>query len=137
MFLRWPKYKIVSWKMLDDCRLTFTLVDATLFLSESWCAFQPTPIKNVTREFKKAFFSNENYFSRFNGFSFKSERSSKFSHKWIYALGSYRKSPFITGHFSMNSPPTNGLKTEILIYRAEKSSSWIQAADYPFSNGNR
>ena len=85
---------------------------------------------------KKVYFNSLKLFSRFNGHSFKSERSSKFPHKWVYALGSYRQSPFITGHYSMSSPSTYGLKTEILIYRAEKSS-WIQAADYPFSNGNR
>ena len=46
------------------------------------------------------------------------------------ALGSYRNSPFVTGHHSS----TNGLKTEILNYG---SKEWEQAGDYPFSNGNR
>ena len=43
------------------------------------------------------------------------------------ALGSYRNSPFVTGHNSA----TNGLKTEILNY---ESKEWEQAGDYPFSN---
>ena len=46
------------------------------------------------------------------------------------ALGSYRNSPFVTGHYSSK----NGLKTEILNYG---SGVWEQAGDYPFSNGNK
>ena len=46
------------------------------------------------------------------------------------ALGSYRNSPFVTGHGSS----TNGFKTEILNY---KSGNWEEGAGYPFSNGNR
>merc|ERR1711990_267087 len=46
------------------------------------------------------------------------------------ALGSYRNSPFVTGHYSL----PNGLKTEILDYDSQK---WEQLADYPFSTGNR
>ena len=68
------------------------------------------------------------YFSSFNGETFKTEPSSKFPHGYVYALGSYRNSPFVTGHYS-----TNGLKTEILNYGSEE---WVQADDYPFSNGN-
>ena len=58
--------------------------------------------------------------------TFKSEPSSKFSH-FVLALGSYRNSPFVTGHDSA----TNGLKTEILNYG---SGGWEQASDYPFSS---
>jgi len=65
----------------------------------------------------------------FDGKTFKTEPSSKFSHAYVYALGSYRKSPFVTGHGSS----TNGLKTEILNYKA---GYWYQADDYPFSDGN-
>ena len=46
------------------------------------------------------------------------------------ALGSYRNSPFVTGHYDY----TNGFKTEILDYEA---GEWTQKADYPFSNGDR
>ena len=46
------------------------------------------------------------------------------------ALGSYRNSPFVTGQ----SSATNGLKTEILNYGL---GEWVQADDYPVSNGNR
>ena len=67
-------------------------------------------------------------FSRFNGTSVKKEPSSKFSHENVYALGSYRDSPFVTGR----ACEWNGLKTERLDYKAGK---WIQAKDYPFSNG--
>ena len=47
------------------------------------------------------------------------------------ALGSYRNSPFVTGG---NPSATNGLKTEILNYSL---GEWVQADDYPFSNGDR
>ena len=46
------------------------------------------------------------------------------------ALGSYRNSPFVTGHYSND----NGLKTEILDYEA---GEWKGAVDYPFSNKDR
>ena len=45
-------------------------------------------------------------------------------------MGSYRNSPFVTGHYSS----INGLKTEILDYDA---GQWNDAQDYPFSNTNR
>ena len=48
----------------------------------------------------------------------------------MFALGSYRNSPFVTGENSA----TNGLKTEILNYSSEE---WEQAGDYPFSNRDR
>ena len=70
--------------------------------------------------------SFENVFS-FDGTNFKSEASSQFNH-FVLALGSYRNSPFVTGHDS----DTNGLKTEILDYEA---GEWKQVADYPFSKG--
>ena len=70
------------------------------------------------------------YFFSFNGATFKTEPSSKFPHREVMALGSYRNSPFVTGHYSS----TNGLKTEILDYDSQK---WEQLADYPFSNGDR
>ena len=70
------------------------------------------------------------YFFSFNGATFKTEPSSKFPHREVMALGSYRNSPFVTGHYSS----TNGLKTEILDY---DSQEWEHLADYPFSTGNR
>ena len=70
------------------------------------------------------------YFSSFNGETFKTEASSKFPHVYVFALGSYRNSPFVTGQQSS----TNGLKTEILNYG---SGEWEQAGDYPFSNSDR
>ena len=73
---------------------------------------------------------HQNYFSRFDGKSFKTEASSQFPHAYVYALGSYRNSPFVTGNWAW----INGLKTEILNYG---SGEWKQAGDYPFSNGDR
>ena len=52
-----------------------------------------------------------------------------YSH-FLVSLGSYRKSPFVTG----NSNSSLGLKTEILDYDA---GQWNDADDYPFSNGDR
>ena len=65
------------------------------------------------------------YFSRFDGISFKNESSSKFSHKWVYALGSYQNSPFVTGS---GDEKDGGLKTEIL-----KKTKWTVVTDYPFA----
>ena len=70
------------------------------------------------------------YFFSFDGETFKTEASTKFLHQNVMALGSYRNSPFVTGHGSS----TNGLKTEILNY---KSGTWEEGIEYPFSNGNR
>ena len=70
------------------------------------------------------------YFFSFDGETFKTEASTKFLHQNVLALGSYRNSPFVTGHGSS----TNGLKTEMLDYDSEK---WEQLADYPFSTGDR
>ena len=67
---------------------------------------------------------------RYNGETLKIEPSSKYSHALVYALGSYRNSPFVTGHYSS----TNGLKTEILDYDA---GQWNEAVEYPYSNGDR
>ena len=69
--------------------------------------------------------------SRFNGDyeNFKTEPSSNFSHRDVNALGSYRKSPFVTGSYWSS---TDGLKTEILDRAA---GQWYQVADYPFTNG--
>ena len=60
------------------------------------------------------------------------EASSKFFHAGVSALGSYKNSPFITGHAPSNPFTTSneGLKTEILDYEDNK---WISAKDYPFS----
>ena len=76
---------------------------------------------------KAHFKSLENFFFSFDGTNFNSEVSSQFPHRDVLALGSYRNSPFVTGHSS-------GLNTEILDYEA---GQWKQAADYPFSNGDR
>ena len=46
------------------------------------------------------------------------------------ALGSYRKSPFVTGHNSASNDNA-GLKTEILNY---ESQEWEEADDYPLPN---
>ena len=83
----------------------------------------------LVRSKENSFKSLINLFS-FDGTNFKSEASSQFPHYAVMALGSYRNSPFVTGH----SSSVNGLKTEILDYEA---GEWKQAADYPFSNGNR
>ena len=67
---------------------------------------------------------------RFDGITFKDEPSSEFPHAYVLSLGSYKGSPFVTGHAST----TNGVKTEILDYL---SGQWQRAASYPFSNENR
>ena len=72
-----------------------------------------------------------NCFSSFNGETFKTQPSTKFPHEYIYELGFYRNSPFVTGHGSSK----NGLKTEIL--DPYGSREWEQAGDYPFSSGDR
>ena len=69
-------------------------------------------------------------FSSFNGETFKTEASTKFSHLNVLALGSYRNSPFVTGQ----NAATDGLKTEILVYGADE---WAETTEYPFSNGDR
>ena len=79
---------------------------------------------------KKSIFLTLN-FSSFDGDIFKTEPSSKFPHSYVWALGSYRNSPFVTGE-SLTS--INGLKTEILNYGLRH---WEQTSDYPFSNGDR
>ena len=65
-------------------------------------------------------------FFRFNGNSFKTEPSSKYSHENVGALGNYRGSPFVTGG---NTGVKKRTVTEILNY---KSQEWNQADDYPF-----
>ena len=106
-------------------------VDVIHFPLASCFVFLDEPSKNVTRKFKyKVNRPHQNYFSRFNGETFKTEPSSQFPHYKVYALGSYRNSPFVAGHDSS----TNGLETEILNYGSEE---WEQAEDYPFSNGDR
>ena len=76
----------------------------------------------------KTKFRNKQKRFSFDGINFKTEASSQFPHS-VMALGSYRNSPFVTGHYD-----TNGLNTEILDYAA---GEWKQEADYPFSNGDR
>ena len=68
--------------------------------------------------------------SRFYGDydNFITEPSSNFEHQ-NNALGSYRKSPFVTGSYRSSR---DGLKTEILDLTA---GQWNQVADYPFTNG--
>ena len=74
----------------------------------------------------------QNHVFSFDGTSFKTEPSSKYPHDYVYALGSYRNSPFVTGHmlytFSLNK---DALKTEILDYKAK---NWTEAKDYPFAD---
>ena len=82
---------------------------------------------NVTRKLNKIISIRQKYFSRFNGITFKTEPSSKFSHRYTYALGSYRNSPFVTGRYSS----FYGLETEILDYKSKK---WTEVKDYPFAS---
>ena len=63
--------------------------------------------------------------SSFDGTNFQSEASSIFPHFAVKALGNYRDSPFVTGGRPV------GLQTEILDHA---TSTWVQTADYPFSN---
>ena len=117
--------------MLANCLSTFVLVDVILFPLESCFVFLTRQQKDVIRKFEyKVKGPHQNHFSSFDGETFKSEASSKFPHFYVLALGSYKNSPFVTGHDS----GSNGLKTEILNLG---SGEWEQAGDYPFSNGNR
>ena len=110
----------------------YRLLEAHVILSplESCCVLTLEKVNNVIRKFKKISDTHQDYCSRFDGTSFKTEPSSKFPHKAVGALGSYRHSAFVTGSYSS----TNGLKTEILDYQAKQ---WHQADDFPFSNGDR
>ena len=128
MYFRWARFKIADWQVLGHCLLIFVMVDVILF-SLALCFVSPTRLhKNVIRKFEyKVEWPHQNYFSSFDGETFKSEASSKFPHAYAMALGSYRKSPFVTG-------ASSGFKTEILNL---ESGEWEQAGDYPFSNGNR
>ena len=51
-------------------------------------------------------------------------------------MGSYRGSPFVTGHSGYDSYENDafGLKTEIF---DKDENIWNSATDYPFSIGNR
>ena len=66
---------------------------------------------------------------RFDGMNFKNELSSNHNHQFVYALGNYKGSPFVTGHDGKN-----GFQTEILDYSENR---WDQEEDYPFSPGYR
>ena len=68
-------------------------------------------------------------FSRFDGYTFKVESSSNYSHSMVDALGVYKEAPFVTGSYT----PSNK-KTEILDYA---SKQWNLVADYPFGSGDR
>ena len=117
--------------MLANCLSILLLVDVIPFHLELCFVLPLKPVKNVIREFKlKLNWPHQNYFCSFNGETLKAEASSNFPHRGVYAVGSYRNSPFVTGSSSF----TNGLKTEILNYG---SGEWEQAGDYPFTNGNR
>jgi len=70
-------------------------------------------------------------FSSFNGETFKREASSKYQHGYVYALGNYRNSPFVTGN---NYYHEDLLKTEILNYG---KGEWEEGLEYPFSPGDR
>ena len=106
------------------------VADVILLILELWCAFQTRPLKNVTRKSNKIISIRQNYFARFNGISFKPEPSSIFDHKSVYALGSYRNSPFVTGSDISGHYRSVGLNTEILDYKAQK---WTEVKDYPFA----
>ena len=117
--------------MLASCLLNFIKADAIVSHLESCYVFQLKHHKNVIRKFlKKLKEIADRTFSSFDGATFKTEASSKFPHNSVRALGSYRNSPFVTGHDSS----TNGLTTEILDY---EQGEWEQESDYPFSNNNR
>ena len=97
--------------------------------------FSPRRLTRMSFVSSNAKFTNGQWltpsiYSSFNGETFKTEASTKFLHQNVMALGSYRNSPFVTGHGSS----TNGFKTEILNY---KSGNWEEGTEYPFSNGNR
>ena len=106
------------------CLLTFIVADVILLILELCCAFHTGPLQNATRKSNDIISILQNRFLRFNGISFQNEPSSEFSHKEVYALGSYRNSPFVTG----SSSGSGKLKTEILDYKAQK---WTEVKDYP------
>ena len=106
------------------------MVDVILFHLELCYAFLPVkkPVKIAIRKLKNIFFCL--IIVRFNGNTFQAERSSKYEHTDVRALGSYRNSPFVTGR----DDKKYGLRTEILDYNAKK---WKRVDDYPYSNGDR
>ena len=117
-----------------ECHLLLAMEHATLFLLVSYFALGiQMIIENVSRKLKEIFYSSK-LFSRYNGVRFKIEQSSQWFHELVYALGSYRGSPFVTGTKRVDQFDW-GLKTEI--FHSESTRKWIQVADYPFSNGNR
>ena len=68
----------------------------------------------------------QNHF-RFDGATFKTEPSTRYTHESVMALGSYRNSPFVTGSGNFK----DGLKTEILDYEAK---TWTEVKEYPFES---
>ena len=66
--------------------------------------------------------------SRFDGTTVKNEASSKYDHQRVNVLGVYKRQPFVTGS------NTGNVKTEIM---GLASKQWNEAADYPFSTGDR
>ena len=66
------------------------------------------------------------FFWSFDGVNLKTEISSNFPHRYVFSLGIYKKSIFVTGDDSQ----TFGLKTEKLETGA---ASWVQLDDYPFA----
>ena len=133
--------------MLVNCRLITIMVHVTLFHLELCSVLPITPIKIAFRKlnqfswyfchrFRPFWFSFvkgeciDAKFFRYDGKNFITEPSSKFTHQYVDALGSYRDSPFVTG----SGNKADGLKTEILNYEILE---WIQESDYPFANSNR
>ena len=129
--------------------LSFIGVDVILSLLVPCFVFHTLVSKNVIRKFIiyctiitrncYAFTWLTSPLFRFDGTSFKTEASSTFPHHYVTSLGSYRKSPFVTGHeawsdgYPDSTNSTNSVKTEILDYSLGR---WEQVADYPFSDGN-
>ena len=118
--------------MLANYLSIFGGVGVIPFPLELCFVFPAMIFKNVIRKFElKVNWPHQKDFSSFDGQNFKAEASSKFPHRYVYALGSYRNLPFVTGQYSSK----NGLKTEIL---KSRSGEWEQADDYPFSgDGDR
>ena len=78
--------------------------------------------------------SQINNFTSFDGVNTKVETSSTYPHgRTGLQLGSYRNSPFVTGHHHV-SVGVSGFKTEILNY---STNTWVEEDDYPFSHGSK
>ena len=122
----WAKCKVAHWQTLANCHSTFIKADATRFHLELCYAFRTVINETVTRKLTAKLIFNHLFFFSFDGTNFTTEPSSQYSYQYVYALGNYRDSPFVTGG-------SYDLTTEILDYEAR---TWNFESNYPYSWAN-